>query len=205
MAHQHDDGWLGPKHDTHKGVGEKNLDPWPQFVLFKALTQWQEATGDIRVIPVLMRAARRIQTLLTEKPLTSWGRMRWADLSISLFWLHEKTGENWLLSLGETLHAQGHDWQAQFADFPWKERTDPAFLATLSHEAALAVHGVNNAMGIKSGAVWFRQTGNAADWQNSLDAVQVLDKYHGQVTGMFSGDEHLAGRNPIQGTRNRAR
>ena len=30
--------------------------------------------------------------------------------------------------------------------------------------------------------------------------IEFLDRYHGQVTGMFSGDECLAGRNPLQGT-----
>src|SRR5215475_4352514 len=28
----------------------------------------------------------------------------------------------------------------------------------------------------------------------------MLDKFHGQATGMFTCDEHLAGRNPSQGT-----
>ncbi len=30
--------------------------------------------------------------------------------------------------------------------------------------------------------------------------IARLDEYHGQVTGMFSCDEHLAGRSPSQGT-----
>jgi hypothetical protein len=30
--------------------------------------------------------------------------------------------------------------------------------------------------------------------------IELLDRHHGQVTGMFSGDECLAGRNPLQGT-----
>ena len=30
--------------------------------------------------------------------------------------------------------------------------------------------------------------------------IAFLDRYHGQVTGMFSGDECLSGRNPLQGT-----
>ena len=29
---------------------------------------------------------------------------------------------------------------------------------------------------------------------------EILDRWHGQATGMFSGDECLAGRNPVQGT-----
>jgi hypothetical protein len=30
--------------------------------------------------------------------------------------------------------------------------------------------------------------------------MAILDRYHGQVTGMFTGDECLAGKNPVQGT-----
>lgn len=30
--------------------------------------------------------------------------------------------------------------------------------------------------------------------------LEILDRYHGQVTGMFTGDECLSGRNPVQGT-----
>ncbi len=195
LTHQHEDGWLGPKNDE-----EKPLDPWPQFVVFKALTQWFEATSDARILPALLRAARRIQTLLETEPLRSWAKMRWADLSLSLYWLYERTGEDWLLDLGRTLRVQGYDWQAHFSDLPGKERTAPAYLKTLSWDDALILHGVNNAMGVKSDAVWYRQTGEKTDADNSSLAVETLDKYHGQVTGMFSGDEHLAGRSPIQGT-----
>jgi DUF1680 family protein len=30
--------------------------------------------------------------------------------------------------------------------------------------------------------------------------LAILDRYHGQVTGIFTGDETLAGKNPVQGT-----
>ena len=30
--------------------------------------------------------------------------------------------------------------------------------------------------------------------------LALLDRYHGQVTGMFTGDECLSGKNPVQGT-----
>ena len=48
LDHQQADGWLGPIGDT---AGHKPYDVWPLFPLFKALTQYQEATGDPRVIP----------------------------------------------------------------------------------------------------------------------------------------------------------
>src|SRR2546429_3339821 len=48
LTHQHPDGWLGPvlgRSDRYE------YDPWPVFVILKAMTQYQEATGDARVIP----------------------------------------------------------------------------------------------------------------------------------------------------------
>ncbi len=199
LGHQHADGWLGPKNDPHGGTGEVTLDPWPQFVLFKALTQWQEATGDPRVIPALRRAMRRVALLLDDKPLCSWGRMRWADLVLSVHWLHARTGDDGLLDLAAVARRQGYDWQAHFDDFRYTEKTDGVRLGLTTDDDWLPLHGVNNAMGVKSGAVWARH-GDPADAESSLRAVARLDEFHGQVTGMFSGDEHLAGRSPVQGT-----
>ena len=56
LDHQHPDGWLGPVGDP---AGHKPYDVWPLFPLFKALIQYQEATGDPRVIPALLKCARR--------------------------------------------------------------------------------------------------------------------------------------------------
>jgi DUF1680 family protein len=196
LDHQHTDGWLGAKDDAHVGVGESRLDPWPQFVLFKAFIQWHEATGDPRIIPAMRRAMRRIAALLDEKPLTSWARMRWPELVLSIHWLYERTGETWLLDLAETARAQGHPWREHFETFPYTERTRPEQL----REIPLTLHGVNNAMGLKAGGVVWRQTGDRDEQALIRRALGVLDRYHGQPTGMFAADEHLAGRNPSAGT-----
>lgn len=45
LNRQHADGWLGPVGDSG---GHKPYDVWPLFPLFKALIQYQEATGDPR-------------------------------------------------------------------------------------------------------------------------------------------------------------
>ena len=46
LTTQADTGWLGPK---------SNTDWWPNMVMLKVLTQYQEATGDPRVVPALTR------------------------------------------------------------------------------------------------------------------------------------------------------
>lgn len=195
LDHQHPDGWLGPLDDPHVGAGETRLDPWPLFVLFKALTQWQEAADDPRVIPALLRASRRIQTLLDEKPLESWAEMRWQDLLLSLHWLYDRSGEGWLLDLAGTAMRQGYDWRTHFADFRHTAKT-----ADFDWPGSLVTHVVNSAMAVKAGGVRWRQTGDAADRQSVAQTLAALDQYHGQVTGVFSGDEHYAGLSPSQGT-----
>ena len=43
-------------------------------------------------------------------------------------------------------------------------------------------------------------TGDARDKDAVFPMLDLLDKHHGQATGIFTCDEHLAGRSPSQGT-----
>jgi len=189
LDHQHPDGWLGAIEDSHEGEGQHVQDPWPIFVLLKAMTQWQEATGDARIIPAMQRVLRRTDSLLDEQPLASWAALRWFELSVSLQWLHARTGEAWLLALSAKAQAQGYDWAAHFADFQYTEKQP---------QWTLENHVVNNAMALKEPALRLPRDPDggttAAKW------MATLDRYHGQAAGVFSGDESLAGLNPSQGT-----
>lgn len=189
LDHQHPDGWLGVLEDSHEGSGQHVLDPWPIFVLLKAMTQWQEATGDTRIIPAMQRVLRRIDSLLDERPLESWAAMRWFELSVSLDWLHARTGEAWLLSLSRKAQAQGYNWPAHFADFHYTQKQP---------QWKLENHGVNNAMALKEPALHLPRDPNGGN--TAKQWMAVLDRYHGQAAGIFSCNESLAGLNPSQGT-----
>ena len=193
LDHQLENGWLGPVRDTAKGDRYQAYDPWPVFVFLKALTQFQEATGDSRVIPAMQRFLRFLSHLLDEKPLYEWGRHRWADLVLSIHWLHERTEEPWLLDLAAKARSQGYDWGAHFAAFRYTRRLE-------RDGCSLATHVVNNAMAIKALGVGYRQSRDTDDAEGVFQSIDCLDTHHGQVTGLFSGDEHYAGRNPSQGT-----
>ncbi len=65
LDHQRADGWLGPVGDSRK---HKPYDVWPLFPLLKALTQYQEATGDPRVVPALVTCCRKIDQVLRASP-----------------------------------------------------------------------------------------------------------------------------------------
>ncbi len=190
LERQQTDGWLGPIGDNNPR--HKPYDVWPLFPLFKALIQYQEATGDARIIPALIKCARKIDEVISKEPLYSWAKFRAADLAVSLYWLHAKTGENGLLDLARKAFAQSHDWRAQFEDFRFTDR--------ITEHTNLATHGVNTGMALKYGPMRYLLTGEDADRDATRLMLAKLDEYHGQATGLFTCDEHLAGRSPSQGS-----
>ena len=189
LDNQDEEGWIGPEEPAEKRY-EKH-DPWPVFVVLKVLTQYYEASKDNRVIQVMNGFFRYLKKHSEKYPLFSWGKYRWAELVLSIHWLYEQTKEIWLLELAEIVSKQGYNWQKHFTDFKYTKK---------SLEIKLETHVVNNAMGIKTPAVWFRQSGKNYDREAVYQALENLDKFHGQVTGVFTGDEYLAGKSPSQGT-----
>jgi hypothetical protein len=189
IEHQHTDGWLGPLGDRLK---HKPYDVWPLFPLFKAMTQYQEASGDPRIYPALLKCTRKIDEVISREPLYSWAKIRAADFALSLYWLYERTGDVSLKDLAKKAFAQSHDWRAEFEHFPFTIRAD--------QKKVLENHGVNTGMGLKYGGVRYRLTGDDKDKNAVFPMLEILDRYHGQATGIFTCDEHLAGPSPSQGT-----
>ncbi len=189
LDHQQPDSWIGPT----KTDPQHPQDWWPNYVMLKALAQYQEATGDPRVIPVMERYFAYQAQHLSERPLKQWAIFRWHDEVLTILWLYNRNGDETLLDLARKLHAQGHDWEAQFADFKFHEKVGRS-------DANLATHGVNNAMAMKAAAVWWSITGEKGDRDALYRMFEALDRYHGQPSGIFGADEHYAGRDPSQGT-----
>ena len=145
LTTQRPDGALGPA---------KNTDWWPIMIMLKVLTQYQEATGDPRVVPALERYFAYQAKQLDAVPLKEWAIFRWQDEALTVLWLYNRTGNKALLDLVRTLHDRGHDWEKQFADFRYTGKVP-------QREATLSTHGVNNAMALKTAAVWYLVTKNA--------------------------------------------
>jgi hypothetical protein len=195
LTHQAANGMLGPA---------GNNDWWPRIVLLKALTQYHEFTGDLRVISAMQRYLKLQLAELPQRPLRDWGKFRWQDEALSVLWLYNRTGDPWLLDLARMLHQQGFDWIRNYADFRYREKVTPEFIKLNENnglgDTALATHGVNNGQALKTGAVWSVLSGSGSDRANVRRALEMLDQFHGLPNGMFSCDEHLAGRNPSQGS-----
>ena len=184
LTNQRPDGSIGP---------EKNRDWWPLMIMLKVLTQYQEATGDPRVIPEMEKYFTYQAATLSTVPLEKWAVYRWQDEVASILWLYNRTGNPKLLDLARQLRGQGFDWRAFFGSFPFPAAVPRA-------QTNLSSHGVNNAMGLKTAALWYLISHDPADRDATARALDTLDKYQGLPNGMFSADEHFAGRNPSQGT-----
>ncbi len=195
LDHQAPSGMIGPA---------SNDDWWPRIVMLKALTQYQELTGDPRVVPLLDKYFQLQLRELPKRPLRDWGKFRWQDALLSVLWLYNRTGSPYLLDLARLLRTQGHDWMQQYADFRYTQRITPEYLkldqgAGLD-ELSLSTHGVNNAQAIKTAAVWSLVAADGSGRAGILKMIAALDKYHGLPNGMFSCDEHFAGLDPTQGS-----
>ena len=125
LERQEPDGWFGPTLEPTPRRPQTR-DPWPVFIVLKALAQWHEATGDERVIGAMTRFCHRLAALLPTQPMFDWGKYRWSDLAVSLYWLYDRTGDASLLDLAALSHAQSFDWQAHFAAFPYTAKQDRA-------------------------------------------------------------------------------
>lgn len=195
LNHPAPDGMFGPA---------SNNDWWPRIVMLKALTQYQELTGDPRVIPLMEHYFRHQLAALPTRPLRDWGKFRWQDEALSVLWLYNRTGQPWLLDLTRLLHQQGHDWEAEYASFQFTRTITAAYLKLDQGnglaDLSLSTHGVNNAMALKTGAVWSLVSRDPADRNAARHMLAELDKYHGLPNGMFSCDEHLAGLDPTHGS-----
>ena len=191
VSHQRSDGWYSP-YPVH-AVG-KRYDLWAILLANKVLAQYHEATGDPRVLESVVKSLRAMLAGLDRTPLYAWGRFRWYEGLVSIFYAYERTGEPWLLDLARKLRAQGVDFQALF------QAEDIAVPSPRRGLWKWTKHVVNSAMAPKASALTWRLDGRAEDGDFALEMIEMLDRYHGQVNGMFSGDETLSGRNPLQGT-----
>lgn len=205
LGQQTEDGWLGPGAGTDPSSGDQNaqeLDVWPRMIVLKALLQYESATGDPRVVPAALRLCRRMDELLAVRPLSGWARARWPELLLSVLQLFRKTDQPWLLKFAQRVKSQGIPWPELANSFPHRGKVTASDLAGWAalNDDYLTSHGVNVAMALKAFPVWWSFTGEDDLRDGLAHLLNQLDRYHGQATGMFTADEHMAGLNPAQGS-----
>lgn len=191
VAAQRPDGWYAP---YPADASARPYDLWAILLANKVLAQYHEATGDDAVFQAMRRNLEATLAALDRTPLFGWGRFRWFEGLIPVYYAYDRTGDPWLLELAGKLQAQGFDYDAFYAGTEISSPTPRRGLWTWEK------HVVNAAMALKAGALAWRLSRREADRQSAARMFEVLDRYHGQVHGLFTGDECLSGRSPTQGT-----
>jgi len=197
---QDESGFFGP---------QANDDWWPRMVMLKVLIQYHGFTEDSRVIPFMDKYFRYQLRVLPERPLAEWAVPRSGDNIYSVFWLYGKTQAAYLLDLVELLHQQSTNWSGYFTDLPYKASLKAYIpwktLKEIGHERVndnnyRQSHTVNVAMGLKEPALYGLISGDDVHNQAPRSGIEQLMRYHGLAHGIWSGDEHLSGNNPTQGS-----
>jgi hypothetical protein len=159
-------------------------------LISKVLTVYYECSGDERIPGVIYRVLKNYYDLLSSGRihLFSWGKFRWFECFVAIRFTYERYREAWLLELAKILKEQGTDYNGLTER--WKRPLNQWTFET---------HIVNICMMLKAEAVSHELLGNAyTDEAENLRAI--LDAYNGTPVGLFTGDECLSGRSPIQGT-----
>lgn len=188
LAGQQADGWICPCTSDERN----RYDMWALFLICKVLVVYYECSGDERIESAVSRALHNLMLHIRGNTVFNWASARWFECLIPIYWLYERTGEEWLCYLAGMLRVQGTNYQALFANWmDQKPHTDWNY----------QTHVVNLAMALKSEVLASRLNGKIEEGE--AFAEDMLDKlltYHGMAVGHFTGDENLSGDSPIQGS-----
>ncbi len=192
LASGQPDGWFGP---------EKNKDRWPLAVGLKVLKSYYEGSQDPRALEMIKKYFVYLANNKPDWPDKEWRGVRAMENAVTGYWLFRQTGDTTILKAIRSINENSFSWKNYFTRFPWDSlAAREGRIPKIWDAVGLTAHVVNNAMGTKYPGIWSQQSGSTADMEASLEGLAKLDSYHGQVGGRFSGDEHLSGRDPVQGT-----
>jgi len=165
------DGWCGPA-ARRTGAGEKKTAPdlWPLMVAINALQSYCEFTGDPRVLE-LMQEYFKWELALPDADFLPpfWQQQRAGDNLASVYWLYNRTGQEYLLQLGEKIQRNMANWTETVASW----------------------HNVNVAQCFRAPAVYYQQSRDPYFLQATERNYTMVWGTYGQVPGgMFGGDEN---------------
>ncbi len=88
VTHQRADGWYGP---YPVDAVAKRYDMWAILLANKVLVQYHEATGDARALDAVVKSLKAIVAGLDRTPLYGWGKFRWYEGLVSVYYVYERT------------------------------------------------------------------------------------------------------------------
>lgn len=180
LNNQMRNGFFGP---------QKNNDWWARMPMLYAIRDYYEATNDSRVIPFLTKYFQYQLNSVDNQPLSSWGRSRAGDNIEIVFWLYNRTGDEFLLQLADKLKNQAYDWTEIYTHNKFNY-----FGADFQPK-----HNVNVPQALKMPVIYFQKSHLEADKEAYFQGREHLMCDHGQPSGMQSGNEMLAGKSSVTG------
>ena len=180
LDHQHADGSFGPA---------KMKDWWPRMPMMYALQSYYEATGDKKVIPFFTRYFKYQLANLDSVPLYEWSKSRTGDNIEMVFWLYNKTGDQFLLELARKLDQQAYPWANIY--------TNNAFyhLGGDFHTK----HSVSVGQALKFPVLYGQLNQDQLYLQATQKGMAHLLRDHGLAGIIASGTEFLSGKSSFQG------
>lgn len=180
IDHQQANGFFGPPNNT---------DWWPRMPMLYAIRDFYEATNDARVIPFFTKYFNYQNNTIDSQHLSSWGQSRAGDNIEIVFWLYNRTGDAFLLTLADKLKKQAYDWTDIFTNnrfFSFQADFQPK-------------HNVNVPQAMKMPAIYYQKSQVTADKDAYIHGFDHLMRDHGQPEGMQSGNEMIGGKSAMTG------
>lgn len=162
-----EDGFFGPE---NKENGKPEL--WAHMIMLRCLQTYYEYTKDERVISLMTNYFRWQLKLPDELFLEGyWEKSRGGDNLLSVYWLYNQTGDDFLLELAEKIHRNTADW------------TNPSSLPNW--------HNVNIAQCFREPASYYILSKDSSMLESSYNVYNLVRRTFGQVPGgMFGADEN---------------
>lgn len=167
LGSQRENGDFGP---IQMKNGHRDL--WAQMLMLQVLQAHHEFTGDERVLPFMKRYFQWQATLPDGEFLQDyWENSRGGDNLASVYWLFNRTGDEFLLELARKIDHNTADWR-QADNLPnW--------------------HVVNIAECFRAPATFWLQSAQQKDLDASYRDFALVRERYGQVPGgMFGADEN---------------
>lgn len=190
MNGQRADGNFGPKR-----FSEKNQDFWGNMIVLYCLQSYYEYSNDKRVLDLMTKYFRYQLSVPDENFLNGyWQRLRGGDNLHSVFWLYNRTGDEFLLNLAEKIHRNTANWSGRDLDISEIKNhyvvRDNAPVPDWYRDQ-VDWHNVNHAQCFREPAQYSLLSKKQEDLEASYENFQIIRKYFGQVPGgMFGSDEN---------------
>ncbi|UCS91844.1 glycoside hydrolase family 127 protein [Echinicola marina] len=190
MESQREDGNFGPRH-----FDGDNQDFWANMIMLYCLQSYYEYSHDERVIDLMTRYFKFELNVPDENFLNGyWQKLRGGDNLHSVYWLYNRTGDQFLLELAEKIHRNTSDWIGRQHDLKdihnYYEVRDGEEVPDWYRDQ-IDWHNVNHAQAFREPAQYALLSHDEQHTAATYENFNIIREHFGQVPGgMFGSDEN---------------